>query len=334
MGCRLTVLNESELLYMIETLRDEWENSEKYRENPTAFHDIERVGNSYMFCCPVHNESRHSCGIMIDYPHGWNCFSCDAHGSLKSLISHVIGGSDAHAEYFIDKLFYIDSGVQKPFEINKVLHKIHSIKEGKPQHSHLSEEEGLAYAGIIHPYMYQRGFTNKAIYKYELGYDKNTNSIVFPVRDIEGNIRFLQRRSVIGKSFLNERGVDRKDILYGLYYIIKSGVRLRELTIVESATDVISCFLNGMAAVALMGRYLYDEMIPLLLRLRLRNINLFLDNDKAGFEATETIAKKLCRYGFNVKICTWEVSCKDANEVHLARLMDRIKFTPLYTQVL
>lgn len=325
----MTVLNETDLLYLIETLKDRWENSEKFKENPTAFNDIDMVGNSYMFCCPVHSESRHSCGIMLGYPHGWNCFSCDAHGSLNSLITHVIGGSEAHAEYFIDKLFYIDSGLQKPFEINKVLHKMHNIKDGKPQSRYLSEKDGLAYSGIIHPYMYQRGFTNKVISKYELGYDKNTNSIVFPVRDHDGNIRFLQRRSVLRKHFLNEEGVEKKDVLYGLYYILKSGVKIKEVTIVESATDVISCFLNGMAAVALMGRYLYDEMIPMLLRLRQRNVNLFLDNDKAGWEATETTAKKLYRYGFNVRRCNWEVSYKDANELHLARAMDSLSFVPV-----
>lgn len=328
-GMGLVSLNESDLLYLLEKLREQWENSDRFEENPTAFKDIERVGNSYMFCCPVHNESRHSCGIMLDYPHGWNCFSCDAHGSIYSLVSHVVGGSEVHAEYFINKLFYMDSGIQKPFEINKVLHKMQGLKEGRTPTKHLSEEEGLAYTGIIHPYMYQRGFTNKAINKYELGYDQSTGSIVFPVRDHEGKIRFLQRRSVLGKHFHNERGVDKKDVLYGLYYILKSEKRVKEVTIVESATDVISCFLNGIAAVALMGRYLYDEMIPLILRLRLRNINLFLDNDKAGREATEITAKKLYKYGFNVRKCNWTVDYKDANEVHLARAMDSITFVPV-----
>ena len=158
------------------------------------------------------------------------------------------------------------SDTQKPYKINQISYKLEKIKNQRKPKQYLSEEEGLKYSGIIHPYMYKRGFTNKVIKLYELGYDSETNSIVFPVRDSEGNIRFLQRRSITGKYFLNDKGVDKRDVLYGLYYILKSGVKLKEVTLVESATDVISCYLNGLAAVALMGRYLYDEMIPQLAR--------------------------------------------------------------------
>jgi DNA primase len=222
------------------------------------------------------------------------------------------------------------SDTQKPYKINQISYKLEKIKNQRKPKQYLSEEEGLKYSGIIHPYMYKRGFTNKVIKLYELGYDSETNSIVFPVRDSEGNIRFLQRRSITGKYFLNDKGVDKRDVLYGLYYILKSGVKLKEVTIVESATDVISCYLNGLAAVALMGRYLYDEMIPQLLRLRTRSVNLFLDNDKAGIEATKGIAEKLYGYGFNVRKCDWSINFKDANEVHLARSMDSVHFEPAF----
>lgn len=326
----MIMLSESELLFLLESLREQWENSDRISENPNALSNIERVGDNYMFCCPVHSESRHSCGIMISPPHGWNCFSCDAHGNLYSLVSHIIGGSEIHAEYYIDKLFYMGSDTQKPYKINQISYKLEKIKNQRKPKQYLSEEEGLKYSGIIHPYMYKRGFTNKVIKLYELGYDSETNSIVFPVRDSEGNIRFLQRRSITGKYFLNDKGVDKRDVLYGLYYILKSGVKLKEVTIVESATDVISCYLNGLAAVALMGRYLYDEMIPQLLRLRTRSVNLFLDNDKAGIEATKGIAEKLYGYGFNVRKCDWSINFKDANEVHLARSMDSVHFEPAF----
>jgi hypothetical protein len=326
-GVRVLIsLSEAEIEMLIDSLRDTWVNSKKYSSNTNAFEGVKRVNDNYMFCCPVHKESRPSCGVAIEYPHAWHCFSCDAGGSaITSLVNTVVDGSIVHAEYFIEKLLYADKGIQKPLSISTLGDVLNRTKNKKTPSS-ISEEEGLKYKGIIHPYLYKRGFSNKAINAYELGYDKNTDSIVFPVRDHKGDIRFLQRRSVNTKHFHNDEGVDKRDILYGLYYLLKSGRKYNEICIVESATDVVSCYMGGLPAIGLMGRVFYKAMLPVLCLLKVNNIRLMLDNDTAGDDATAITEQYLRKHGFNVQTVVHIENHKDANDLLLGHRLHDVSF--------
>jgi DNA primase len=319
-------LTANDLEILLESLRESWVDSPDFSENPTAFEGIKRVNEDYMFCCPVHKESNPSCGISTKYPYVWHCFSCDASGTVYDLVNTVIKGSIAHAEYFIEKLLYFDNGYSKPLSVGLLSQIIEEIKKTK-NYKVISEEEGLRYKGVIHPYLYKRGLSNKVINAYEVGYDKETNSIVFPIRDHLGNIRFLQRRSIHGKKFDNEKGVEKRDILYGLYYLLKSKKRFKELYVVESAIDAMSCYMVGLPSVALLGRVFYEAMLPALCLLKVNNIKLLLDNDKAGREATEQVSRLLTRYGFNVQVAVPIDGYKDANDLLLGGKLKDVEFT-------
>ena len=52
-----------------------------------------------------------------------------------------------------------------------------------------------------HPYMTKRHLTKDIIDKYKIRYDKDYKALVFPVWDINGNLKFLTRRSVENKQF-------------------------------------------------------------------------------------------------------------------------------------
>lgn len=319
-------LTDNDLEILLESLRESWADSPNFSENPTAFERMKRVNEDYMFCCPVHKESNPSCGVSAKYPYVWHCFSCDASGTLYDLVNTVIKGSFAHAEYYIEKLLYFDNGYSRPLNVGVLSQIIEEIKKTK-NYKVISEEEGLRYKGVIHPYLYKRGLSNKVINAYEVGYDKETNSIVFPIRDHLGNIRFLQRRSIQGKKFDNEKGVEKRDILYGLYYLLKPKKKFNELYIVESAIDVLSCYMVGFPSVALLGRAFYEAMLPALCLLKIKNIKLLLDNDKAGRIATEQISRFLTRHGFNVQTAVPIDGYKDANDLLLGGKLKNIKFT-------
>lgn len=323
-------LTENDIVYLLNHLKQIWSDSENYLVNPSAFQGIRKVGNSYMFCCPVHAETRPSCGIMNEYPFGWNCFSCGSHGTLAKLVSTVIGGNEIYAEYYLEKLFYYDKGIEPPLKIKSLLYRIDALTKEKALktmgHAYVTEEEGLKYKGIKHSYMYQRGFNDRAIDRFELGYDSRTDSIVFPVRDHRGRIRFLQRRAVGRKLFHNDVDVYKKDILYGLYYIMQAPKHIDEIYMVESATDAVACYVSKKPAVALMGRIFFDEMLHPLKVAHIRKINLFLDNDTAGWDAMEKISKKLIRWGFEVTIPKHVPGYKDANELLIAGKLNEIRF--------
>jgi DNA primase len=319
-------LQDQDLLFLLEHLKEKWEHSNNFSNNPNAFEGLKKVGNSYMFCCPAHMETRPSCGIMTEEPFGWNCFSCGAHGSLSSLVSLVIGGTQIHGEYYIDKLFFYNKGKSKPNELTTLFPLLDKLDQKNMRGDGLTEEEVLKYKGIRHMYMYQRGFNNRAIDKYELGYDKETDSIVFPVRDHTGAIRFLKRRHVSRKLFFNDVGIEKRDILYGLYYITQAPSPIKEIYMVESETDVIACYMNKMPAVALMGRIFFKEMLLPLHKAKIERINLFLDNDIRGSEATEIVYNTLYKNGFSVRIARYASKEKDANELLVTGKLKDIKF--------
>lgn len=325
-------LSPNDIEYLIQYLKEQWEDHEDYFSNPTAFTKTKLLSENLMFCCPVHQEDKPSCGVKLTEPYGWNCFSCGAGGGIGKLAATIYGGNEAIGEYYIEKLFFYDKGLEP---INPVANRVESLLMGGGKETpFLSEEEGLKYKGILHPYMAKRGFTQVAVEKYELGYDNQTGSIVFPIRDLEGRIRFLQRRSVGSKNFLNEKGIEKRDIVYGLCYLFFSERKFNEIYLTESATDTISCYLNRLPSGSLLGRVLHEGQIKALKQAGIETLNLFLDNDKAGIEATKEIKKKAEKEGFRVRCVVYPNSiCKDANELHLAGAMKGIRLVSFEDEI-
>jgi DNA primase len=165
-------------------------------------------------------------------------------------------------------------------------------------------------------YMTSRGFTGHTLQKYEITYDEQMEAVIFPIRDRKGSIRFLKRRSVKQKQFFNDRDIFRKDIVYGLYYLVNAPKPITKIYLTESETDTMACYQAGLAAGALQGRVLYDEQIKELLLAGMKEIVLFLDNDTAGIEATKRAEEKLLKFPFRVSRVVYPSDkYKDANDL-------------------
>ena len=153
-----------------------------------------------------------------------------------------------------------------------------------------------------------RGITDDNIIElFDLGYDKKTNCITFPVRDIDGNCLFVARRNVSTKWFNYPKDVDKP--LYGLYEL-KDKIRIKDtfdrlnpdiksilvspekLYITESMIDCLLLWQAGKYALALNGTG-SREQIDLLRKLPNRHYVLATDNDDAGFKARQKLRKAL-----------------------------------------
>ena len=129
---------------------------------------------------------------------------------------------------------------------------------------------------FYHPYMYKRGLTDEIIEKYDIGYDKYSDMITFPVRDIKGRCLFLAKRSVKGKMFILPSNKNKP--LYGVYELDYSK---NDVYIAESFFNALTLVKWGYNAIALMGtgsNYQYE----LINKLKFRAIHLCLDGDMAG----------------------------------------------------
>ena len=288
---------------------------QKYKEGPTHV----------QICCPYHAngmERRPSAGLRKS-DGAFHCFACGEIHSLPEVISHCFGYTDDiigrfGLQWLLKNFATVQREERKDVSLdlerhnvankNTVLDNNHSDKS-----VYVTEEELDKYR-YIHPYMYKRGLTDEVIEQFDIGYDKDTDCITFPVRNSFGDTVFIARRSVKTKFFNYPDGVEKP--LYGLYELCKKQMRqpytrFNEIIVCESMLDALSFWTVGKYAVALNG--LGNELqFKQLRELPCRKLILATDNDDAGRKA-----RKRIRQNVTNKIITEYVfpkGRKDANE--------------------
>ena len=155
-------------------------------------------------------------------------------------------------------------------------------------------EDELDKYRYIHPYLYKRGLTDDVIEQFDLGYDKTTDSITFPVRDMNGDCMFVARRKVKTKQFDIPKGITKP--LYGMYELCQHGLLVKacdKVYVCEGLFDCLRMWCNGKFAVAGFGCLFNSYQIKQLQDLPIRTVVLALDADEAGREATQRLRKLL-----------------------------------------
>lgn len=258
-------------------------------------------GKDIMVQCPFHGngqERRPSAGIRKS-DGILHCFACHEVHTLPEVISYVFGKDDMFGQYgtkwLVKNFGTVQIEERKDVEIdvsrsnlttkNDVLGNSDS---DKPQW--VSEEELASYR-YYHPYMFERGLNEAIIERFDVGYDKKTDCITFPVRDIYGHTLFIARRNVKYKQFNYPKGVEKP--IYGLYELYQNQiVQNDDVFITESMIDCLLLCQQGYYAVAMNGtgselQYRQLAEIPV------RHFILATDNDKAGRKAKDVLRRKL-----------------------------------------
>lgn len=277
------------------------------------FYKTIETPNNTMVCCPFHKngqEHKPSFGIL-ESDGTCHCFACGWVGSIQEMISLCFGHNDMgkFGNKWLIKHFVSASVSERPaLDLNFDRHK-----KVLPQ-QYVTEDELDAYR-YIHPYMYERKLTDEIIGIFDLGYDKNTRSITFPVRDINGNTLFIARRNVQYKRYEYPPGV--KKPLYGLYELVQEMIYnvnfTSEVIICEGMFDALTCWVYGKWAVALNGLG-NDLQFEQLNKLPVREYILATDMDEAGLKARERIKKNIPNK--LVREYKWDLNiAKDINDM-------------------
>lgn len=296
--------------------------------------DIKPTHNNVMVTCISHadGQERHpSLGIstvQVDLPGRTipegtcNCFTCGYTADLPTFISNALGYNDGGIQGFkwiTQKFVNLAVEERKPIELNMT-------RELEDEDIDFDESPitNLDEFRYTHPYMYRRKLTDKVIEYFDIGYDKDTHSITFPVFDENGHLALIQRRSVEGKKFLNDEGGNKGNHVYGLYQVYKNLSWIKELYITESPIDALTLWTKRIPAVALMGARITETQAKLLLKLPIRKFISALDNDNAGESGTEKLKKQL---GSNKIIyrLSFPQGVKDVNMMSETQL-DSIKY--------
>ncbi len=233
-----------------------------------------------MVSCPFHKDGqeRHpSFGITTEeivkmnkrVPAGsCHCFTCGYKtASFVQFIADCFGSNLQYAEDWLITR-YGEVWIEKP----PTLLPISNDEEEK-----FLDPSILAQYSYYHPYMYQRKLTNPIIEKFDIGYDKETNSLTFPVWDINDRLVFITRRNVSNKNFNIPTGVVKP--VYLLNYLIKEGATTAYIC--ESQINALTLHTWGYAGVALFGtgdEYQYEQ----LKKSGIRHFVLCFDGDAAG----------------------------------------------------
>ena len=250
-------------------------------------HDTEK---DIQICCPYHSngmEKRPSAGIRKT-DGKFHCFACGEIHELYEVISYCFGyvndtlGSFGW-KWLMKNFATIQVEYRKPLELNLT----RNVKKQKIEYVSEKELESYRY---IHPYMYERGLTDEVIEAFDIGYDKNTRCITFPVRDKSGGTLFVARRSVDSKYFNYPKETEKP--LYGLYELYQQRIFPSTVIICESMLDALSFWTIKKYAVALngLGTQLQFKQLR---QLPCRKLILCTDMDGPGMKARIKLRKNI-----------------------------------------
>lgn len=290
-------------------------------------------GDNIQTNCPFHNEGQErkpSFGILIkqkgkEQSGTCHCFACGWIGSFSEMVSNVFGYDDLglYGGKWLVRNFLTVQIENRP-----------DILEGFDEHRNISShnfngsirnssnrvisEEELDKYRNYHPYMWKRKMTPEVVEIFDIGYDKGTNCITFPVRDEYGNCVFVARRSVVSKFFNYPQNAEKP--VYGLYELSQLTNYPDEVIICESMIDAITCWVYGKYAVALNGLG-NDLQFKQLRHMPNRKFILATDMDKAGQTARSRLKKQLSNKLVSEYI--WDVNmAKDINDMSQGQFLN------------
>ena len=274
-------------------------------------------GNNIQTNCPFHKEGQErkpSFGINKNTGE-CHCFGCGWSGTLSEMISNCFGKDDfgAYGNKWLIRNFLSVAVESRPdIDVDFCRRKKITSETKK----YISEQELDSYR-YTHPYMYKRKLTDEIIDLFDIGYDKSTDCITFPNRDINGNCLFIARRSVKTKFFNYPQDVEKP--VYGLYECNICAKTIKnwfpnEIIICESMLDALTCWVYGKYAVALNGTG-NENQFKTLRNMPNRKFILATDMDEAGLKARERIRQSLGN-----KLVTeyvWDINvAKDINDMN------------------
>jgi len=245
------------------------------------FSDYKIVSGGREFAVPCIFHPDHDHHLYINLRTGlFHCFVCQASGNWEKLAN--ILGVDPKLVSFTPRAPQKREGVR----LNDVILSLFTM------------ECPIA--------LLQQGFTQSVLRKHEIGFDYYRQRIVFPIRDIQGNLIGISGRSIYPddqpkyRFYVSEIQDILPDYKFYPHKHLYHGHHVRRgkpLIIVEGFKACLWLVQHGWKnTVALMGASMTDEQALLLGSLS-NDFILFLDNDDAGRRATKKIYYQLLDLG-------------------------------------
>ena len=251
--------------------------------------DIIPKGDYALITCPIHKagqESHPSCGIQLEDTSGVkvgsvHCFTCGYISTLAKFVSDCFDSTNIRVGED-----WLLSHCQTAYLTNKREIKRITLDRPVKEITYVTEEELKGYR-YYHPYMYKRGLTNDIINKFDIGFDKKTNCVTFPVYDKNNHCLFVVKRSVSFKKFYIPKGIEK-----GIFGINQISRDCNQIVVCESVFNALTAYKYGYSAIALFGTG-SKEQYKLLEELNVRRFILAFDGDDAGRMGAERFKRNI-----------------------------------------
>lgn len=273
-------------------------------------------GDNVFIQCPFHSngkEKHPSCTVFARDDDKYtdkgitHCFACGISVPLFTLVGHCFDQDDEFGkEWLIQR--YSNIFIEKQTYLPE-------IQIGKPKETAL-DESILDQFAYFHPYQFQRKLSQEIILKYKVGYDKETDSITFPVWDEHNRLKFITKRSVKTKQFFIPQGV--KKPVYLLNFMLKENRN----TVFVCESQINALYLNtlGYPAVALIGTGTRDQY-EILNKSPIRHYILAFDGDEAGDKGITRFLSNIRKDVFvDVMLLPRGKDCNDLTGEEIAQL--------------
>lgn len=272
------------------------------------FKEVEEDGNNLRVTCPRHKRGRENKPSCYIYRYRKNpnvkfgtvhCFSCGYSVQLPQMVADCFERDlDFANNWLVDNFGEERSSEDLGEEI--------SLTKKPPT---FLDEKILENYNFYHPYMWERKLSKEVVDKFKVGYDKETNSLTFPVYNENNRLVLITKRSVSTKHFHIDKNGEKP--VYLLNYMINNNIKAFIIT--EAQIDALTAWTYGFPCCATMGSPSKDQ-INSLNRSGVRHLITMFDNDEAGREFTNTINKHINKdiLVSNIKI---RGSKKDINDL-------------------
>lgn len=278
--------------------------------------------------CPFHKggEERHPSFYMSVSKGLFYCHACHARGTFVQFLRLMGLGRTEIDDLTKDLKF--ESAAERRDRIYRV---------------GITDEEFQLNEALLGVFQYcptdliRSGFDKRLLQKLEIGFDRERQRIVYPIRNLYGTLVGLSGRTVVGEhpryqvykgehllqyapdDPLTRARYERYKVqnhnhlwnLHNIYPQLFFGEELRELIIVEGYKACMWLLQQGFSnVVALQGSRMTWVQERLLHRFDAHYI-LFLDNNKAGISGMIDTGTRLMKLGHPVSVCRYPSWCEE-----------------------
>ena len=238
---------------------------------------LQKKGKDYFGQCSKHLDKTPSFSISPD-KNLFYCFSCGRAGGIIQYLQEYEGLSFDDAVTKACKLANADISTMCHSPTVKLLKKIRKLKQIKPtiEHEIINDNEYEKYSKCKISEWLDEGIRQNEIDLFDIRFDERSNRIVYPVRDIHGNLInikgrtcFVDYKSMGLMKYMNYYAVGTMDYLQGLDITLPYVLQQKEIILFESIKSVMKCFGWGYHNCASVEKHsTTDEQIRLLIRLK------------------------------------------------------------------